>query len=86
MKQSGQPFSIEHRNQNATVTPYTSKGHLVYHVQLKNGESIFLTKTINKDTQEEFWSSVPEGKLELAKEIGKLIDAYLTPPLQTKLF
>ena len=86
MKQTGELFTIRFNNKQVAVETYRAKGEEVYHIKFEDQEQIFITKTVNANTGEEFWTSVPEGNLKLAIAIGKLLDERREIPKQKTLF
>ncbi len=82
MNQKGDNFKVQYYGVDVSITTYREKGHLVYQVSIPNKDILFITKSVNLDNGNEFWTSVPEGKLALAGEIGKLIDQRPTKQQQ----
>ncbi len=86
MKPTGELFTIRFNDKQIAIETYNAKGFAVYCVKLTDQEQIFITKTVSLSNMEDFWTSVPEGNLELAKQIGDLIDQRNNLPKQSKLF
>ena len=74
---------INYRNQTYEVVEYKSQNAIIYHVLMTN--PIFITETLDASNNP-FWTSIPEGRLELAEEIGALIGKHQKKPEQQNLF
>ena len=55
----------------------------VYKTTFADGSFFFLTK-VESVTSGDFWTSLPEGKQQLAERIGPLIDKHLAPTPKSK--
>lgn len=86
MKPTGETFNIRFKGDTISIETYKSKGIEVYLVKLSDSGPLFITKSVSANTNYEFWTSVPEGQLTLANEIGKIIDERNNLPTQTTLF
>jgi hypothetical protein len=84
MIDSKQSFQIEFISQIFHVDVFTEKGKPVYFVHLI-GEPLFLTQTKN-DKGQTFWTSIPEGRMALAAEIGAIIEQTLAENKVPQLF
>ena len=69
---SGKTFTISYQNSPVTVEVYTIDKREVMKVLLPS--PFFITKAKDKDNYS-FWTSLPQGKQQLATEIGELIDS-----------
>jgi hypothetical protein len=69
-------FEISLRGIKTSVQIIRSGGQVLYLVHLKEQSPIIVSRA--KELKGKyFWTSIPEGRQELAQEIGKLIDEYL---------
>lgn len=81
-------MEIVYQGQPVKVEVYENGKHPLYKAILPAQATLFLTKALAND-KTYFWTSVPEGRLEQAMEIGELIDrSHNTPtkPSQQSLF
>lgn len=74
MTPSGKTFEIDWEKNRIKIEEYRVRESIVYKANLINQPVLFLTKTKDSD-KIPFWTSIPEGRLELADQIGSLIDA-----------
>lgn len=74
-KSSGEVFNVTYKEQ-----PFEGGG-----LSVEKRESISRAFAYD-DNGDVFWTSIPEGKLQHAKELGKLIELYLLSPKQNTLF
>lgn len=84
MRATGEILKIEYQNQMVSIDVYVSQGNTIYKVNLP-GDIFFITKTKTFDL-DPFWTSVPEGRLSEASQIGKQIDERKPLPEQKSLF
>jgi hypothetical protein len=84
MKATGEKLVVKYLGKDVSIEIYVASREKVYKVNLP--VILFITKSINRDTNEEFWTSVPEGRLQEAGLIGKLIDERRIIPKQESLF
>jgi hypothetical protein len=86
MKATGETFNISLRGETILIEVYKpkTKGGKLFLAKCTNESPLFVTLTSNDG--EEFWTSIPEGRLELAKEIGKLIERHYHSSQQQSLF
>lgn len=91
MKTTGFHFTVVHRGTKIEIEIYKSGASEVYKAGVANDQPLFLTKSKNTAGYN-WWTSIPKSRLELAREIGPLIDSYnttmenKTTPKQTFLF
>jgi len=71
-------FQIAYTGVTVEVTKHDFSGRTVYRAVFPNGNDVFLTKA-DKGNNKYFWTSVPEGNLDLATDLGRLIDQQLNP-------
>lgn len=82
MNHHNEPFEITYRENILKVIPVYLEKQLLYRIQFPDQTApLFICSATNFD-QEKFWTSVPEGRQQLAIETGHLIDNYLNA--QTK--
>ena len=65
-------FEITYHQMAIPIFVHEVKGKTVYYASVK-GKPIMLTRARAIDNTI-FWTSIPEGQLQLAMELGKLID------------
>jgi len=73
MKPTGATLKVIYDNKLITIDVNLSGKTEVYLVHLPGNLPLFITKTRDGDNHE-FWTSVPQGRLEEATAIGLLID------------
>jgi hypothetical protein len=86
MKKTGELFTVRHNDKQVAIEAYKAAGNLVYHVKFTDQPPIFITRTVNAKSNDSIWTSVPEGNLKLAIEVGKLIDERMNLPKQKNIF
>ena len=69
-------FNIDYKNNSATVEVLSIAGQTIYRVVFANRNALILTRATNSNAAR-FWTSIPEGKMEMAEEVGVLIEQYL---------
>jgi hypothetical protein len=77
MKTTGKKFQINYRGQIVLIEIFTNAHKNVYKVDLSS--PIFVTETLDGNNNP-FWTSVPEGRLNEAKEIGAFIEKEEAKP------
>jgi len=82
MHNGNEPFEIVYRENMLTVTPILIGKQLLYRIQFPGKTPTLVICSATNFDKEKFWTSVPEGRQELAIATGLLIDNYLTT--QTK--
>jgi hypothetical protein len=76
MQPTGEKFHISFRGKPAEVEVLKHDRVLVYRASLPDAQPLFLSKA--KDASgSDFWTSIPEGRLLTATEVGMAIDEYL---------
>jgi hypothetical protein len=69
-------IELEYHGQGLPVEIMRTGGQTLYIARLSGREPLVINRA--RDFQGVyFWTSIPEGQLELAEEIGILIDQYL---------
>jgi hypothetical protein len=69
-------FTIEYHQQKISVEEKNMGGRMLYLVHFTGRPALFITKASDMDGSL-FWTSVPEGRQQVALEIGALIDQHL---------
>ncbi len=70
-------FSINHGKYSAAVEVISVAGQTIYRVVFSNNmQMLILTRATNSNAGR-FWTSVPEGRQELAEEVGALIESNI---------
>ena len=69
-------FDISYKGQQVKVQIVDVVGQRIYKINFPSSAPLFLTRAKNADGVY-FWTSVPEGKQNLAEEIGALIEPLL---------
>jgi hypothetical protein len=73
-----QQFEIIFQGQVADVAGYRFKNGRVFRIQFGQPTLKPLVITVAHDSEDKkFWTSMPEGRQELAEEIGKLVAAFI---------
>ena len=65
-------FEIEYNGKQVVVESVESGKYVVYLARFKDQPALMLTRATDRNGAR-FWTSVPEGRQELAEEIGELI-------------
>jgi hypothetical protein len=71
VKNTGQAFNIVYKGNTIKVEVHSAGKQEILKVCLP--DILFITKSKDFD-QYDFWTSVPQGRQQLAEEIGELID------------
>ncbi|QEC74714.1 hypothetical protein [Mucilaginibacter ginsenosidivorax] len=73
-----QRFEIIYKDSAASVVEYSLRSGRVFRVKFMDDALKPLVVTVARDADDKkFWTSVPEGRQQLAAEIGKLIATYI---------
>lgn len=86
MKPTGELFTIRYNNKQVAIETYTTNSIDVYCIKLSDNEQIFISKIENSSNKEDFWSTIPEGNSDVAKQIGEIIENRNGLLKQSKLF
>ena len=71
---SKEEFEVEQRGQIIKIEVSSIGGQSIYKASFSN-DSLFLTRG-RRANGELFWTSVPEGRQEIAEKIGALIEQH----------
>lgn len=69
-------FSMEYENSTITVEQIQIPGQTFFRVIFSNGTPQLTLLRATDVNQAKFWTSVPEGRQQLAERIGPLIEHY----------
>jgi hypothetical protein len=69
-------IDIDYKGDAVKVQIIDVVGQRIYKVNFPSAAPVFLTRAKNAEGKY-FWTSVPEGKQQLAEEIGAIIEPYL---------
>jgi hypothetical protein len=69
-------FQINYRDRPVTIEEVSLGGQTLYRATFADKPPLFIARAKNADSVF-FWTSVPEGRQQLAEEIGKLIEKYI---------
>jgi hypothetical protein len=70
-------FSVNYKKNAAAVEVLSIAGQTVYRVRFSDQtQQLILTRATHQNTNR-FWTSIPEGRQELAEEVGALIEQYI---------
>ncbi|QEM12384.1 hypothetical protein [Mucilaginibacter rubeus] len=73
-----QEFEITYQGLAATVAEHSLKHGRVFHIDFAQPTMMPLVITVAYDSDDKkFWTSIPEGRQELAEEVGKLVAGYI---------
>jgi hypothetical protein len=73
-----QQFEITYQGLTAMVAEHSLKSGRVFHVDFAQPTIKPLIITVAYDSDDKkFWTSVPEGRQDLAEEIGRLVAGYI---------
>ena len=78
MNNHKESFEIIYRENILKVLPIYIEKQLLYHIQFPDNTPPLNICSATNFNQEKFWTSVPEGRQQLAIETGLLIDHYFT--------
>ena len=77
MPDNKKSFTIAWRGRIATVETHAVGGATVYRIYFDdNHPPLVITRASNAEDQK-WWTSIPEGRLGEAKELGMLIEEYI---------
>ncbi len=82
MSNTDEPFEIIYRGNFLKVISINIEKQVLYRIQFPDNTPPLIICSATNFDKEKFWTSVPEGRQQLALETGLLIDQYLTT--QTK--
>jgi hypothetical protein len=73
-----QQFEITYQGLTAMVAEHSLKSGRVFHVDFAQPtiKPFIITVAYDSDDKK-FWTSVPEGRQELAEEVGRLVAGYI---------
>jgi hypothetical protein len=69
-------FQINYRDRQVNIEEISLGGQTLYKAIFPDKTTLFITRAKNANAVF-FWTSVPEGRQQLAEEIGKLIEKYI---------
>lgn len=72
-------FEIVYEEHPIAVRMLHIKSRMLFLVNIPGKNPVFLTRAVNSEGGY-FWTSVPEGNLELAQAIGPLIEQHIKSP------
>jgi hypothetical protein len=75
MEAAGAIFEIIFNDKPLPVRELQGSGRPLFLIPVQNGKPLVITTATGADGQV-FWTSVPEGRQDLAQSIGKLIEAH----------
>jgi hypothetical protein len=76
-------FEINYNGVPATATEHMLKSGRIFRIEFSKGTVKHLIITVAHDSKDKkFWTSIPEGRQELAEEVGKLVASYLRSNIQ----
>lgn len=67
-------FQVEYRGKNIPIEPVSVGGQSLFRIFFENQTPFFITRTENYTKK--FWTSVPEGKQQIAEQVGLLIELH----------
>ena len=67
-------FQIEKDGNNINIEPVSIGGQNLFRIFFENQKPFFITRTENNTKK--FWTSVPEGKQQIAEQVGLLIEQH----------
>ncbi|WP_432328010.1 hypothetical protein ACRQ5D_33900 [Mucilaginibacter sp. P25] len=73
-----QEFEITYLGSAANVAEHSFKNGRVFHIDFaeRGIKPLIITVAYDADDKK-FWTSVPEGRQEMAEQVGKLVAAYI---------
>ena len=74
---SSYAFRMMYKDEPVVVHPLNVNNSRIYRVLFGNGNSLILVRAMDFDGSP-FWTSVPEGKQQVAQEIGNLISDHIS--------
>jgi len=72
MSEGSEKFEVFHKEKTVKIEAVSIGGQSLYKVMFSDRPAMFVTKAKDFNAAK-FWTSVPEGRQELAEEIGELI-------------
>jgi hypothetical protein len=73
-----QQFKISYKNSPVDIAEHSLRNGRVFYAEFADSSIKPLMITVAHDSDEKkFWTSMPEGRQELAEEIGRLIAVYI---------
>ena len=73
-----QRFEIIYKGSAANVVEYSLRNGRVFRIEFTDASLKPLVVTVAHDSEDKkFWTSIPEGRQELAAEVGRLIATYI---------
>ncbi|NCD67994.1 hypothetical protein [Mucilaginibacter agri] len=73
-----QGFEIDYRGLAAGVVEHRLPSGRVFHIQFSQPTLKPLVITVAHDSEDrKFWTSLPEGRQELAEEVGRLVATFI---------
>jgi len=76
MENQNEIFDLEYENAPITVEQIQIPGQTFFRVTFSNGTSPLTLLRATNANQAKFWTSVPEGRQQLAERVGPLIENY----------
>ena len=75
MSQSSEKFEVIYKEKAVKIEEVSVGGQALYKVIFSDRPAMFVTRAKHFNASK-FWTSVPEGRQELAEEIGELITKH----------
>lgn len=72
-------FEIVYEEHPIAVRMLHIKSRMLFLVNIPGKKPVFFTRAVNSEGVY-FWTSIPEGNLELAQAIGPLIEQHIKSP------
>ncbi|GAC1387629.1 MAG: hypothetical protein NVSMB45_17410 [Ginsengibacter sp.] len=72
MSESSEKFDVIYKEQAVKIEAVSIGGQSLYKILFSDRPAMFVTRAKDFNSSK-FWTSVPEGRQELAEEIGELI-------------
>ncbi len=69
-------FQINYKDRQVNIEEVSLGGQTLYRATFPDKTALFIARAKNANAAF-FWTSVPEGRQQLAEEIGKLIEEYI---------
>ncbi|MEO7294104.1 MAG: hypothetical protein ABIW34_13430 [Ginsengibacter sp.] len=67
-------FEIQYNGHKINIEPVSIGGQNLFRIFFENEPPFFITRTENYSKK--FWTSVPEGKQQIAEQVGLLIEEH----------
>lgn len=77
MRELEPPFDLELGTAAVRVTEHELKGKRVFHIDFRAAKAPLVITVALNARDEKFWTSIPEGRQQEAKQIGKLIADHI---------